>query len=65
MIPKDDLKRYIVEATLRQENPRLLLDVFWSILKWEGRMYQQIRKNWIKQENQQLTLFKTERGINA
>ena len=57
MIPKDDVKRLIAEAVMRQENPGLLLEIYWQILKWEGRMYQRIRARWIQQENRQMKLF--------
>lgn len=57
MIPTEFLKEFVNEEIKHVENRGLLLDLFYRILKEDGKSYLQVRKAWIEHNHKQLHLF--------
>jgi len=58
MIEIKDMKEFCIKEikTICTHNP--LLDIFYLIIKDQGKNYTQIRSTWIKAQDQQMKLFK-------
>jgi len=58
MIPTRFLKEVVSKEIEYTENRSILLDLFYRILKEDGKTYLQVRKAWIEHDRKQLCLFK-------
>jgi len=58
MIPISYLKEFVLQEIKHVESRGILLDLFYRILKEDGKSYMQVRKAWIKHNRKQLSLFK-------
>ena len=57
MIPTRFLKEVVSREIKQTENRSILLDLFYRILKEDGKSYLQVRKAWIEHDRKQLRLF--------
>jgi len=57
MIPTRFLKEVVSREIEHTENRSILLDLFYRILKEDGKSYLQVRKAWIEHNRKQLSLF--------
>ncbi len=61
MIPTRFLKEVVSQEIEHMENRSILLDLFYRILKEDGKSYLQVRKAWIEHDRKQLSLFEQSR----
>lgn len=57
MIPTEFLREVVSREIEHLENRGILLDLFYRILKEDGKSYMQVRKSWFEYDRNQLELF--------
>jgi len=57
MIPYDIIKEYVNEEIPFVESRQTLYDIFFLILKDQGKSYQSLRRSWIDEHSRQFDLF--------
>ncbi len=57
MIPTEFLREVVSREIEHVENRGILLDLFYRILKEDGKSYSQVRAAWFKYDRKQLHLF--------
>jgi len=57
MIPLEMIKEYVNHEIPFVESRQTLYDVFFLLLKDQGRSYQSIRRSWIREGSRQFELF--------